>query len=192
MPANTASRHLRACAGFSKVVGQAHGQWDSASPCPEWDARVVVEHVIGFHDALLLGPLGAKPHRPREDTAVRWSVTVSAIVAVFDEIGASTLASVRAATGQELRDLLPMLTTEMLVHTWDLACAVGAERTLNADLCEAAFELARSNQEQIGASGMFATPVAVAEDASVADKLIALLCRDPAWPVSTVPPKALA
>jgi hypothetical protein len=48
--------HRRACDGFTEIVAGAGGRWDRQSPCTEWDARGVLEHVIGFHDALLLVP----------------------------------------------------------------------------------------------------------------------------------------
>jgi hypothetical protein len=61
-----ARRHLRVCARFSDAVGAADGHWRQPSPCAKWDARGVLEHVIGFHDVLMLRPLAVKPDRPRE------------------------------------------------------------------------------------------------------------------------------
>jgi len=39
----------------------------------------VLEHVIGFHDVLLLRPLGLKPDRPRDDPQLRWELTYQAL-----------------------------------------------------------------------------------------------------------------
>jgi hypothetical protein len=44
--------HGTACSGFSAIVAHGEGSWTNPSPCAEWDARGVVEHVIGFHDEL--------------------------------------------------------------------------------------------------------------------------------------------
>lgn len=49
--------HLAVCRRFGEAVQAAHGKWDRRSPCEAWDARGVLEHVIGFHDVLLLRPL---------------------------------------------------------------------------------------------------------------------------------------
>ena len=69
-------QHARARAGFSRVVDAVDpARWDAPSPCTEWDARGVVEHVIGFHEVLLLRPLDVKAHRPRDDEAARWHAT---------------------------------------------------------------------------------------------------------------------
>jgi hypothetical protein len=44
---------------------------------PDWNARALVEHVIGFHDVLLLRPLGAET-AGHETSGRHWSVTVAA------------------------------------------------------------------------------------------------------------------
>jgi hypothetical protein len=77
-------RHRRACYGFGAVVDQADGRWDRPSPCPEWDARAVLEHVIGFHEVLLLRPLGVKANRPKDEVPSRWTATQLAIFTVLD------------------------------------------------------------------------------------------------------------
>ncbi len=51
-----AELHLGVCRSFGKTVGSAQGKWDRRSPCDKWDARGVLEHVIGFHDVLVLRP----------------------------------------------------------------------------------------------------------------------------------------
>src|SRR5271155_74043 len=68
-------RHLAVCRRFGESVRTANGKWDRRSPCDAWDARGVLEHVIGFHDVLLLRPLGLKPDRPRDDPRLRWELT---------------------------------------------------------------------------------------------------------------------
>ena len=68
--------HLAVCQRFSAAVRAADGKWHHPSPCAGWDARDVLEHVIGFHDVLLLRPLGLKPQRPGDDPGRRWSLTL--------------------------------------------------------------------------------------------------------------------
>jgi uncharacterized protein (TIGR03086 family) len=165
-------QHRRACDGFSRVVGSASGHWGSPSPCTDWDARGVLEHVIGFHDVLLLKPLGAKPDRPKDDPVRRWSVTVDALFGAL---------SSPAVLDGDRASLLSVLTTEVLVHTWDLAKAAGTDVTLDADLCEMGYQRALANRDRFAASESFVAPIAVADDASVQDKLLGIFGRDPAW-----------
>jgi uncharacterized protein (TIGR03086 family) len=165
--------HRRACAGFGAVVERVpDDRWDAPTPCTEWDARAVVEHVIGFHDVLVLTPLGAKPARPRGDVVARWRVTADALGGALGRPG---------AIGDERRTLVGVLTTDVLVHTWDLAVATGIDAALDEELCAIGFERADASRERLRASGLFGPPVDVADDASATDKLVALFGRDPTW-----------
>ncbi len=91
MDDGAAELHLAVCRRFGEAVHAANGKWDRRSPCDAWDARGVLEHVIGFHDVLLLRPLGLKPNRPREDPQVRWQVTYDSLTEAFETGGATQL-----------------------------------------------------------------------------------------------------
>jgi uncharacterized protein (TIGR03086 family) len=175
------ARHRKACAGFSAIVRQAEGNWGRRSPCAGWDSRGVVEHVIGFHDVLLLRPTGTKPSRPKDDPLARWAVTVPAIDAAIERISAQGPAAGTGSSPVDLARLLPVLTTDVLAHTWDLARAVGVDDRLDPGLCEISYRVVRSNDERLRASGMFDPAVPVAEDADPPTRLIAFLGRDPEW-----------
>lgn len=164
--------HRRSCDGFTAVVRAADGAWGAPSPCPDWDARSVVEHVIGFHDVLLLRPLGAKPSRPKDDPEARWLLTVEALFPALSSPGALT---------DERVSLLGYLTTEVLVHTWDLGRAIGVDVALDERLCGLGLDRALANRSQLAESAMFAGPVPVAEDSPVDQRLLGLFGRDPAW-----------
>jgi uncharacterized protein (TIGR03086 family) len=166
------AQHRQACEGFSRAVESAGGRWDAPSPCTGWDARGVLEHVIGFHDELLLKPLNAKPIRPKDDPAARWSLTVEALF--------SALASPEAMDATR-ESLLGVLSTDVLVHTWDLSRALGLEVSLDAELCRIGFDRAEANRDRLAASEMFGPPVDVAADASIQDRLLGIFGRDPAW-----------
>jgi hypothetical protein len=158
-------RHRRACDGFARVADAvAADQWERPTPCREWDARALVEHVIGFHEVLLLRPMNVRAHRPRTGPAARWSATQRAL---FDAL-------------TEPVDVLGALTTDVLVHTWDLARAVDLPADLDPELCSTAYERLRGT-ELPRDSGMFAAAVPVAGDAAAATLLIALYGRDPDW-----------
>jgi uncharacterized protein (TIGR03083 family) len=161
------TNHRNACGAFSAVVAQGERRWTNPSPCSEWDARGVVEHVIGFHDDLLLGPTGTTPLRPHADPIARWAVTVSAIDAAM-EVASSN-------------DVLPALTAEVLVHTWDLAEAIGVDPQLDTELCAVAYDFLRANEEQVRGSGLFGAAAPVQNNADAASQLVAFVGRDPEW-----------
>jgi uncharacterized protein (TIGR03086 family) len=171
--------HRRACVGFGEVVAQVGGGWGRPSPCTEWNARGVLEHVIGFHDVLLLRPLGAKPERPKDDPVARWQLTEAAISGL---LGGRLEHVVEVPGGRvvDLVHLLPMLTTDVLVHTWDLARAADIGIDLDPELCQLSL-VAVADSPSIAASGMYSPPVDVPVDASVEARLVACMGRDPRW-----------
>jgi uncharacterized protein (TIGR03086 family) len=179
-----AARHRRACSGFGLVVHAVDpAAWDAPTPCTEWDAAALVEHVIGFHEFLLLRPAGAHAHRPRHGTAARWDATVSAIDVLLDDPARLALpADYFDGGARRPGDVLDALTGDVLVHTWDLARTVGADDRLDPELSEAAYRSAlAAPAEARRASGLFAAEVPVPGDADVTARLVGLLGRDPGW-----------
>jgi uncharacterized protein (TIGR03086 family) len=179
-PWTEAELHLAVCRRFGEAVASAHGKWDRRSPCDAWDARGVLEHVIGFHDVLLLRPLGLKPNRPRggtsrlrgNDPQARWELTYASLTEAFESGRAAQLDAYK---------LVPNLTRDVLVHTWDLARAVGADDRLDAGWCGLCFAGLPADPQVLSASGMFNPPIAVNDEIDVQARLLARLGRDPSW-----------
>jgi uncharacterized protein (TIGR03086 family) len=162
-------RHLAVCRRFGESIRAADGKWDRPSPCEAWDARGVLEHVIGFHDVLLLRPLGLKPDRPRDDPQARWELTYRQLEKAFVN---------------QLVDepkLVPNLTRDVLVHTWDLARAVGADDRLDVEWCEQFYEDLPNDSLALSVSAMFGAPVALGDESDAQSKLLARLGRSPSW-----------
>jgi uncharacterized protein (TIGR03086 family) len=167
--------HLAVCRRFGEAVHAADGLWHRRSPCDAWDARGVLEHVIGFHDVLLLRPLGLKPNRPPDDPQVRWQLTYHSLTKALEP---------DRATHLDAYKLVPNLTCDVLVHSWDLARAVGADDRLDLRWCEVCYANLPADPLALsasGMSGMFKAPVAVPSDSDMQAKLLARLGRDPAW-----------
>lgn len=169
--------HLAVCRRFGAAVAAANGKWDRPSPCDAWDARGVLEHVIGFHDVLLLRPWGLKPERPRDDPGARWQLTYDSLT--------KALGSGEATQLDEYR-LMPNLTRDVLVHTWDLARAVGADDGLDPTWCELFYAGLPEDPQALAASGMFGSPVTIGDEAGAQAKLLARLGRDPSWRPETL------
>jgi uncharacterized protein (TIGR03086 family) len=148
----------------------------------------VLEHVIGFHDVLLLRPLGLRPDRPPENAQARWDLTYERLEQAFDParhlfervidipaVGDSPASRLDALS------LVPNLTRDVLVHTWDLARAVGADDRLDPGWCEAFYGPLQASPEVLTGGGMFQPAVVIRDDADVQSRLIARLGRDPSW-----------
>ena len=180
--------HLAVCLRFGEAVAASAGKWERRSPCDAWDARGVLEHVIGFHDVLLLRPMGLKPDRPRDDPQLRWELTYDRLDKAFDPekrlfervVDVPALGN-DPATQLDARKLVPNLTRDVLVHTWDLARAVNADDRLNPYWCELFYADLPTDPDALSGSGMFHPAVAVDDEADVQSRLLARLGRDPAW-----------
>ncbi|OBI48951.1 hypothetical protein A5707_17445 [Mycobacterium kyorinense] len=178
--------HLAVCRRFGEAVRAADGKWDRRSPCDAWDARGVLEHVIGFHDVLLLRPLGLKPERPRDDPQVRWALTYDHLklafaAGLFQRVVDVPAVGSNPATQLDARTLVPNLTRDVVVHTWDLARAVGADDRLDPRWCEHFYADLPHDPETLTASGMFNAPVDVNDQDDAQSRLLARLGRDPSW-----------
>lgn len=180
-------QHLAACARFGEAVAAAQGKWCRDSPCTDWHAKDVLEHVIGFHDVLLLGPLGFKPDRPANDPQQRWEVTISSLREALSEREVLTRTVAVPGLGQhapahvQLHHLLPALSQDVFVHAWDLAKAVGANDRLDLAACELYLSQLPTDAAALSASGMFAQPLFVHADSDVQSRLLGRLGRDPSW-----------
>lgn len=182
-----AARHLRICGAFGEEVSAVGEHWQSQSPCSDWDARAVLEHVIGFHDVLLLGPMGAKPQRPKGDPVGRWTATLEALDRLLSRPGVFEGVVDVPAVGNfppsqiDAAHVVPLLSLDVLVHTWDLGRAAGHEITLDQGLCRAYLEVLPSDETALSRTGMYDSPIEVPARSDPQVTLLARLGRNPDW-----------
>jgi len=153
------------------------------SPCADWTATDVVEHVItgNLTVARALGPELADPPEADESLAARFRSSAEALVAVLarPDALAGTVAipfgTVPVPVAVQLR------TIEALVHAWDVAVATGQDpAVLPADLAETGIGFSESMFERADRTRLpFAAAVALPESAPAIDRLAALLGREP-------------
>jgi uncharacterized protein (TIGR03086 family) len=165
-----------ACDAFADAIHAARGQADAPTPATEGSVQGVLDHVFGVHDTLLLEPLGAAPARAADDPEARWAATVAALFPALEQPGALDRRVL----------LVGIVTTDVLIHSWDLTRAVGADVALDPGLCQSGYDRALENKKVLEESGALGAPVAVPDDAPVQDRLLGLFGRNPDWsqPVS--------
>jgi uncharacterized protein (TIGR03086 family) len=182
-----ANRHRRICERFGHEVSTVGDQWQSQSPCSEWDARGVLEHVIGFHDVLLLRPLGEKPQRPKGDPVGRWAATFEALdlllsrPGLFDTVVDVPRVGNNPPSQIDAARIVPLLSLDVLVHTWDLARATGHDISLDPQLCRKFLEGLPSDDTILANTGMYESPRQVPAGSDAQATLLARLGRDPDW-----------
>jgi uncharacterized protein (TIGR03086 family) len=75
-------------------------------------------------------------------------------------------------------DYLKEQVADVTIHSWDLARAVGASEELDGELVAAVWTVFEPQRDALELSGLFASPVPVADDAPLQSRLLALTGRD--------------
>lgn len=183
--------YRRSLAGFTRRVARVGpGQWSAPTPCVDWDVRTLTNHLVG------------------ED---RWAVPLLAgvtLAEVGDRFDGDLLGDDPAATAAEAAreaeaaviapgaldrtvhlsfgdapasEYVYQLLADHLVHSWDLAVAIGADSRLDPDALGVCADWFASREEMYRAGGAIGARVPVPESAGAQDRLIAAFGRDPAW-----------
>jgi uncharacterized protein (TIGR03086 family) len=177
----------RAADGFGRhvhVVGDA--QWHDPTPCADWDVRTLVNHVtveqlwapplVGGASAVDIGD-AYDGDQLGDDPRATWNAAVQASADAFGASGALDGTVVLSAGRKPTAEYCWEMTTDALIHAWDLARGIGADESLDAELVDLVYERTLPIAEHLHETGLFAPPVPVSIDAPVQTKLLALFGR---------------
>jgi uncharacterized protein (TIGR03086 family) len=157
-------------------------QWANSTPCPEWDVRELVSHLVGGNRLYTAAVRGEQPppdaQAPVGDLPAAYRDSGRELVAAFRRPGAleeSCTVPIGAVPGIAA---LHLRITELLVHGWDLAMATGQPAHFPDDLAEQELTFSRTKLGDIPPGRQpFAPSQPVAEDAPAIDRLVACLGR---------------
>jgi uncharacterized protein (TIGR03086 family) len=169
-----ADRYLVLSDGFlARIRATPADRWDAASPCEGWTARDVVAHVINGHRGIL-AMVDGMPPIPADGVGISPMADAPAVepgadLAIAfqrcrDDMHAMLTDPDRAATRlpggplgpvpvEQAVDIIGSL--ELLVHTWDLACAVGGDEDLDDELVTRTHQALLSHYASLQATGAF-------------------------------------
>jgi uncharacterized protein (TIGR03086 family) len=155
-----ASQHYRLIAsGFDATVTATRPDgWDAPSPCSEWNARDVVSHVVGNHRWLAASVREdeTRPMADDEDPVEAWRGAYRTVLAVTEDPAAMATILDSPMGKMPLEQMLgSFVSMDLLVHTWDLARAVGADEQLDEDSVAQAYEAMKPLDDQIRQPGVF-------------------------------------
>jgi uncharacterized protein (TIGR03086 family) len=160
--------------------------WDAPSPVEDWTARDVVRHLVEWFPAFLAAGANIElPNGPSVDVdpVAAWQVHSDGVQAVLDDPESAD----RKLTNQHIGTLaLPaaidqFYTSDVFMHTWDLARATGQDDRLDQDFCAALLGGMEPMDDVLRASGQYGPRVEVATDTDVQTRMIAFIGRDPYW-----------
>jgi uncharacterized protein (TIGR03086 family) len=176
--ADTIDRLRMAAEGLTRAIDTADSKaaWHAESPCQDWTAGDVADHIIGNYVGVA-GRLGVEVartgDRPRD-----WALARDAVLEGAAKPGALDQVVDGPAGPMPLgRFLAVFVGLDTLVHTWDIARAVGAEESLDEELCRRSYERLLPADEAIRGPGLFGPKLDYADDDPVQTKMLRFLGR---------------
>ncbi|MBV8084540.1 MAG: TIGR03086 family protein [Chloroflexi bacterium] len=178
---------VRAMAATQRYVdGVPAGRWQAATPCPKWDVRMVVNHLIS--EASWAGELFRGKTIAEVGDRFDGDLTEGDPATAYRRATEVARAAVEAPGAMETICHLSFgdfpgagyagqLFEDFLVHGWDIARGSGQDDRLEPELVAACLPMARKITEQARVAGWFGSKVDVPRDANVQAKLLALLGR---------------
>jgi uncharacterized protein (TIGR03086 family) len=153
------SRYRQVAAGFDAAVEAASpDKWQAQTPCSEWVARDVVAHIVQGHQGVVAGVRGgdSKPLGDDEEPQRAWDEVSRQVVEITGDSEAMAM-EIDGPTGLTPAGQIidQFVTMDLLVHTWDLARAVGADEQLDEDAVRRAYEVLKPMDAMIRRPGVF-------------------------------------
>jgi uncharacterized protein (TIGR03086 family) len=168
------------------------GQWDLPTPCPEWNARALVNHVL-LGTRMSVHVLSGMPRDQvisylDDDLMTDATDPVASFLGLADQMVAGFSGPdgldgmVEHPGGDFPRSMFcGFRVADGACHAWDLARAIGADEALDADLLQFLWDDAQPQREMLAATGMFGDSASgtVGEDAPLQTRYLDLMGRRP-------------
>jgi uncharacterized protein (TIGR03086 family) len=168
---------------MTKTIEQVPAaRWDDTSPCPDWTARHLVQHLVDTH-GMFMGLVG-RTQRPGpsidDDPLAAWTSARDQMQADLNDPeradaefeGSSGRTTFAAAVDR-------FICMDLVIHRWDLARATGQDETIDPSELERLWQDVDSFGDRMRAPGAFGAAVEPGPNASPQDRLLAYLGRQP-------------
>jgi uncharacterized protein (TIGR03086 family) len=170
----------RAQAFTDRVEAVPADKWDAQSPCDEWKARDIIDHMAG-NAKLFLGFIGLEPPAApsaADDPVQAWTTARDALQERLDD---------PATAGQEFDGMMGHTTFEkavdgfggidLVIHAWDLARATGGDEHLDPGDVHALVEQTKPMDEMLHSPGVCKPKLDPPPGADEQTKLLAFMGR---------------
>lgn len=168
--------------GFDAVVAQVDPDaWDNASPCSEWTARGVLEHVVGVTNMIAgaIRPDDDPASNHADSPAAKWAAARDGLMDALATPGVLERVSATPFGEMSIDQFIAMATFDPLTHTWDLAQAVGVDPQLDEDVVAAVMAHLEPMEDMLRGTGRFGPKVEAPADADIVTRYIAFSGRQP-------------
>jgi uncharacterized protein (TIGR03086 family) len=184
--------YRRSLAEFTGRVRQVRpDQWSAPTPCPDWDVHALVNHVVG--EDLWTVPIFAG--QTIAEVGDRFDGDVIGADPAGTAFGAADRAADAVAEPGALDRIVHLsfgdhpgaeyawqLLADHLVHAWDLAAAIGADRRMDPAVVSALAEWFADREDFYRDGGAIGPRLEVPAAAGEWERLLGRFGRDPDWP----------
>ncbi|MEE6261705.1 TIGR03086 family metal-binding protein [Plantactinospora sonchi] len=178
-------RHRQIAAVFTARV-EGVGDWDAPAPVADWTARDVVRHLVEWLPPFLASGAGVElPKGPSvdDDPVTAWRDHHAGVRALLDDPETPR----RVLTNRHVGDV-PLdqaidrfYTSDLYMHTWDLARATGQDDRLDPEECAVLLAGMQAIEDAMRGSGQYGPRVPVPDGADAQTRLLGFIGRDPFW-----------
>lgn len=170
----------RAAGDAATMVGQVRpDQWHAATPCTEWDVEALVTHMSGGF-GYLESALGGEASSVALDESSYRAAMQQCLTHLREPGTLERRCQSPAGFEWSIAEAVAGTAMDQVVHTWDLAVAIGAGRQLDGDVVEACVAMFLPDMPAIGREAGFVGPeVPVAVGAPAQDVLLGAMGRMP-------------
>lgn len=176
-----ADRYRRLSEAFAlKVAAVPDDRWDSPTPCDEWTARELVQHVVDTQ-GLFLGfvgrELGDIPPVDQDPVAA-WRAASTVVQNDLDDPERAT-EEYDGLHGRTLweQGVNDFLSFDLVVHNWDLSRATGLAEHINPEDAEWVLQRCEELGDVMQSSGAIGPVLDVPPDADVQTRMLARVGR---------------
>ena len=173
-----ADEHRWIAAGFTDRV-RGTTDWDAPSPVDGWAARDVVRHLVEWFPSFLQDGAGVElAHGPSvdDDPVAAWQVHSDAVQELLDDPSTRSKVLTNRHIGEVPLDRAvdQFYTSDVFMHTWDLARATGQDEKLDEAKCAVLL----AGMEPLD-DGQYGPKVDVPADSDVQTRMLAFIGRNP-------------
>jgi uncharacterized protein (TIGR03086 family) len=180
-----ARRHRLIADDFALRV---HGtqDWSAAAPVSGWTARDVVVHLVEWLPGFVASGSEVRlpdVASPTEQPAAAWDAHQRAVQELLDDSDTAGLEFSNPHTGSMplAQAIDRFYTSDVFMHTWDLARATSQDDTLDPELCAVLLSGMEPIEDLIRSSGQYGPRVPVPDDADPQARMLGFIGRDPSW-----------
>lgn len=179
--ADVQDRYRTVADGFDAAVraGDPDG-WDAQSPCDGWKARDVVAHVVTGHRGVISNVMSGQwaPVASDDDPKRAWEEVSREMRRITADAGLMAREIDGPAGKMPAGELISRLVAmDLLVHTWDLARAVGADDRLDEDTVRHAYEVLKPMDTMMRRPGVFGPKLVPPAGADLQEEFLCFLGR---------------